>query len=103
MQDQVALPKRMLIDGKLVEAERTYPSLNPATGEVLGEAPDASVADAQAAIAAARRAFDTTSWPTDAEFRARCLDQLHQALVSQKEALRELTIADCGSPRAMTY
>ncbi len=94
---------RMLIDGKLVAADRTYPSVNPATGQVIDHAPDASVADAQAAIAAARRAFDTTGWATDAEFRARCLDQLHGVLVTHKEMLRELTIADCGSPRAMTY
>ena len=46
---------RMLIDGKLVAADRTYPSVNPATGQVLSQAPDASVADAQAAIAAAPR------------------------------------------------
>ena len=96
---------RMLIDGKLVaaEADRTYPSVNPATGQLLENAPDASVADARAAVAAARRAFDTTSWASDAAFRARCLDQLHQALTEHKEELRELTIADCGSPRAMTY
>jgi acyl-CoA reductase-like NAD-dependent aldehyde dehydrogenase len=94
---------RMLIDGKLVEAERTYPSVNPATGQVIGHAPDASPADAQAAIAAARRAFDTTSWPTDAAFRARCLDQLHKALTEHKEELRELTIADVGAPRVITY
>ena len=84
-------------------ADRTYPSVNPATGQVIGHAPDASPADAQAAIAAARRAFDTTSWPTDAAFRARCLDQLHQALTEHKEELRELTIADVGAPRVITY
>ena len=97
--------QRMLIDGKLVaaEADRTYPSVNPATGQVIDQAPDASPADAQAAIAAARRAFDTTSWPTDAAFRARCLDQLHQALTEHKEELRELTIADVGAPRVITY
>ena len=94
---------RMLIDGKLVTADQTYPSVNPATGQVLGQAPDASVAHAQAAIAAARRAFDTTSWPTDAEFRARCLDQLHQVLGVHKRMLRELTIADVGAPRVLTY
>src|ERR1700733_5871522 len=93
---------RMLIDGKLVTADRTYPSVNPATGQVLDHAPDASVADAQAAIAAARRAFDTTGWSTDAEFRARCLDQLHRALTEHKEMLRELTIADVGAPRVLT-
>jgi aldehyde dehydrogenase (NAD+) len=94
---------RMLIDGKLVGADRTYPSVNPATGQVIDHAPDASPADAQAAIAAARRAFDSTSWPTDAAFRARCLDQLHQALTEHKEELRELTIADVGAPRMITY
>jgi acyl-CoA reductase-like NAD-dependent aldehyde dehydrogenase len=94
---------RMLIDGKLVAADRTYPSVNPATGQVIEHAPDASPADAQAAVAAARRAFDTTGWSTDAAFRARCLDQLHRALTEHKEELRALTIADCGSPRAMTY
>jgi aldehyde dehydrogenase (NAD+) len=97
------LPKRMLIDGKLVEAERTYPTVDPATGRVFAHAPDASVADAEAAVAAARRAFDTTSWPTDVAFRARCLDQLHQALTEHKEELRELTITDVGAPRQITY
>ena len=94
---------RMLIDGKLVAADRTYPSVNPATGQVIDHAPDASVADAQAAIAAARRAFDTTGWATDVEFRARCLDQLHRVLTEHKEMLRELTIADVGAPRVLTY
>ena len=78
--------KRMLIDGKLVAADRTYPSVNPATGEVLDQAPDASVADAEAAIAAARRAFDTTGWSTDVAFRARCLGQLHRDKVAADRA-----------------
>ena len=94
---------RMLVDGKLVAADRTYPSVNPATGQEIDHAPDASVADAQAAVAAARHAFDTTSWATDVAFRARCLDQLHQALAEHKEELRELTIADVGAPRVITY
>jgi aldehyde dehydrogenase (NAD+) len=94
---------RMLIDGKLVAADRTYPSVNPATGQLIDHAPDASPADAQAAIAAARRAFDTTTWAADAAFRARCLDQLHRALTEHKEELRELTIADVGAPRVITY
>jgi len=101
--DQAALPKHMLIDGKLVGARTTYPSVNPATGEVLGYAPDASEEDARAAVAAARRAFDQTSWPTDVAFRTRCLEQLHAALTAHKEELRELTVADVGAPRQITY
>src|SRR5271157_5968614 len=81
--------RRLLIDGRLVTADKTFPSINPATGAVIGHAPDAGVREAEAAIAAARRAFDTTSWPTDVELRIRCLDQLYQALVDHAEELRE--------------
>jgi aldehyde dehydrogenase (NAD+) len=98
-----AAAKRLLIDGRLIETGRTFPSVNPATGDVLGQAPDATVTEAEASIAAARRAFDTTSWPTDVQSRIKCLNQLHQALTEHKEELRELTIAEVGAPRVITY
>jgi acyl-CoA reductase-like NAD-dependent aldehyde dehydrogenase len=101
--DQATLPGQLLIDGKLVSAGKTYPTINPATGEVLGYAPDASADDATAAIAAARRAFDSTSWAADVDLRTRCLQQLYQALGKHKEELRELTIADTGASRMITY
>ena len=106
--DEVAAPgsradRRLLIDGHLVTAKKMFPSANPATGAVLGHAPDAGVEEARAAVSAARRAFDTTSWPADLDLRVRCLDQLHQALVDHAEELRELTIAEVGATRALTY
>jgi len=101
--DTAPVDRRLLIDGRLVTADLTFPSVNPATGAVLGHAPDAGLAEAEAAIAAARRAFDTTSWPTDVELRIRCLDQLHQALVDHADELRELTIAEVGATRALTH
>ena len=94
--------RRMLIDGKLVDARRTFASLNPATGEVLGYAPDGTVADAEAAVAAARRAFDAGTWAKDVELRVRCLEQLHQALVDNREELAALTIAEVGATPALT-
>ena len=94
--------RRLLIDGRLVTADKMFPSINPATGAVIGHAPDAGVEQAEAAIGAARRAFDTTAWPTDVELRIRCLDQLHQALVDHAEELRELTIAEVGATRGLT-
>ncbi len=93
--------RRMLIDGQLVETRRTFPSINPATGEVLGHAPDATVADAEAAVAAARRAFDTTDWSTNTELRVRCLEQFHQALIDHRDELAELTIAEVGATPAL--
>jgi aldehyde dehydrogenase (NAD+) len=94
--------RRMLIDGQLVEAERNFPTLNPATGAVLGYAPDGTVAHAEAAVAAARRAFDTGTWATDVAQRVRCLEQLHQALVDHREELAALTIAEVGATPALT-
>jgi acyl-CoA reductase-like NAD-dependent aldehyde dehydrogenase len=94
----------MLIEGQLVGAQggQSFASLNPANGDVVGYAPDGTVADAQRAVAAARRAFDTTTWSTDVDFRIRCLDQLHKALLEHSEELRALTIAEVGATRALT-
>ena len=73
---------RMLIDGKLVPASggRTYDNVNPATEQVIGVTADATADDIGDAIAAARRAFDETSWATDPEFRAKAIRQLSAAL-----------------------
>ncbi|WP_232835578.1 aldehyde dehydrogenase family protein [Actinocorallia populi] len=94
---------KLLVDGRLLETGKTFASLDPATGKVVGYAPDATVAEAEAAVEAARRAFDTTGWANDVELRVRCLEQFHQALVEHKEELRELTIAEAGAPRMITY
>jgi acyl-CoA reductase-like NAD-dependent aldehyde dehydrogenase len=93
--------RRMLIAGELVGAARTFPSLNPATGEVLGYAPDATVADAEAAVAAARKAFDTTDWSTNVELRIRCLEQLHSALVEHRDEMGQLTTDEVGATPAL--
>ncbi|WP_063059014.1 aldehyde dehydrogenase family protein [Nocardia sienata] len=94
--------QRLLIDGQLVETGATLASLNPANGEVVGHAPEAGVAEVDAAVAAARRAFDTTDWSTNHEFRARCLEQLYQALQDNVEDLRALMIAEVGASYILT-
>lgn len=95
---------RNLIDGRLVPAAggATFETVNPATEEVLGVAADGTAADMDAAIGAARTAFDATSWSRDHAFRARCIRQLHDALVAHADELRELTIAEVGAPRFLT-
>ena len=96
---------RNLIDGRLVGASNgaVFDNVNPATEEVIGVCADGTKDDMNAAIAAARRAFDTTSWSTDHAFRERCLTQLHAALVSAREELREVVVAEAGSPISITY
>ena len=96
---------RLLIDGKLVNATggRTYANVNPATEEVIGQVADATREDMDRAIAAARRAFDTTDWSTNLALRAKCLRQLHAALVKHKEELRPQIVAEVGTPIMLTY
>ncbi|MCF6389502.1 aldehyde dehydrogenase family protein [Mycobacterium sp. MBM] len=93
--------RRMLIDGRLVDAARTFATVNPATGAVLGYAPDASIADAEAAVSAARRAFGHSGWATDVAMRIRCLEQLHTALLAHRDELAALTTAEVGATAAL--
>ena len=102
---QVRSEARMLIDGRLVEAAsgRTFEVLNPATEEVVASVAAASGEDMQQAISAARRAFDETSWATDRAFRARCLEQLLEAIEGDSDELREELIQEVGCPRMLTH
>jgi aldehyde dehydrogenase (NAD+) len=96
---------RMLIDGELVEADsgKRFENINPATEEVLGEVADGTAAEMQRAIAAARRAFDDTDWSTNRALRKHCLEQLQDALESEREELRQELVAEVGTPAALTY
>lgn len=94
---------QLLIGGELRPGGGgTFETVNPATEEVLGHAADADSADLDAAIGAARTAFDDTDWSRDHAFRAHCLRQLRTALQANAEALREITIAEVGAPLMLT-
>ncbi|MGO9154784.1 aldehyde dehydrogenase family protein [Mycobacterium sp.] len=96
---------RLYIDGRLRNSSTggTVENVNPATEEVLGVCTDAGAADMDEAIAAARRAFDTTDWATNREFRQHCLQQLHAALQDEKEQMRPEIVAEVGAPISATY
>ena len=101
----LAFEPRMLIEGALVTAAeaKTYDNINPATEDVIGPVADASTADMERAVAAARRAFDETTWSTDPSFRKACLEQLKDALGKHKEELRPQIVAEVGTPIALTF
>jgi aldehyde dehydrogenase (NAD+) len=88
--------RRLLIDGELLEPARSFPSINPATGDLIDDAPDATLEHAEAAIRAARRAFDESDWAHNVELRVRCLRQLHDALRRHRDEFAALTTAECG-------
>ncbi|WP_396445866.1 aldehyde dehydrogenase [Actinomadura sp.] len=94
----------LLLDGRLVPGTGgAFETINPATEEVLGTAADATAADMDRAIGAARRAFDETGWAADHAFRVRCLRQLRDGLRRRSGELRELTVQEVGAPRFLTF
>ena len=88
---------RNYVNGAWVDARsgETMPSINPATGETLGRVPKSGAEDAQAAIAAARAAFE--KWrKVPAPRRAEILYRAAEELVRQKEDLARLMTQEMG-------
>ena len=102
---EVVGEERLLVGGRLRGARsgRTFETVNPATGEVLGVVADAGPEDLDNAINAARQAFDHTSWATDVSLRVRGLRQLQAAFVAHADEIRAMTVAETGSPLSFTY
>ena len=103
--DLTTAETRLLIDGKLIEAAdgTRFDDVNPATEDVVARVADATPADMERAIAAARHAFDDTAWSTNRAFRRQCLVQLQEALEREKESLRGQVVAEAGAPIGLTY
>jgi aldehyde dehydrogenase (NAD+) len=96
---------RMLIDGKLVEARSglAFDNVNPFTEQTLGQVADGDKSDMDAAVGAARTAFDDSRWAGDRQFRKACLMQLQAGFEAEREALRAELVAEAGAPIALTY
>lgn len=92
---------RHWIDGEWYGAPRT-PSLDPASGATLGLLPEGGAVEAVAAIGAARRVFDNTSWGYDARLRQDVLLAWADALEGEREALAVLLTRENGKPLAQS-
>jgi phenylacetaldehyde dehydrogenase len=91
----------MLIDGKLVPAAsgKTFQSFDPSTGEVLAQVPEGDREDIERAVRAARRAFESGTWPvmTPSE-RGRLLWRLADLVDEHGDELAALESLDNGKP-----
>ncbi|MED4049504.1 aldehyde dehydrogenase family protein [Priestia megaterium] len=93
------LTLNMYINGEWKKAEKQRPTVNPATGEVIGYAAEGSAEDMKAAIKAAREAFDSGIWSeTSASERAAILFKIADKLEEAKEELAALETMDNGKP-----
>lgn len=94
------LPDALLcIDGEVRSAEtgRVYDNIGPWTGEIVGVAADASAADVDAAIAAARKAFDTTDWATNHDKRFALVQKLYELFVANEDRLVDIARHEVGA------
>jgi phenylacetaldehyde dehydrogenase len=92
---------KLLINGKWVEAAsgKTFPTYNPATGEVLANVAAGDKEDIDRAVKAARAAFETGKWtkisPSE---RGKLLWKLADLLEKHAEEFAQLESLDNGKP-----
>ena len=97
----VGRKQKMLINGKWVEAAsgKTFPTYNPATGEVLSNVAEGDREDIDRAVKAARAAFETGPWsrisPSE---RGRMMWRLADLIEKHAEEFAQLECLDNGKP-----
>jgi len=99
--DFVSRTHQMLINGKWVDAAsgKTFPTFNPATGEVLAHVAEGDREDIDRAVKAARAAFETGPWSKlTASERGRLIWKLADLLEENLEEFATLETLDNGKP-----
>jgi aldehyde dehydrogenase (NAD+) len=78
---------------------KTFPTLNPATGETICQVAEGDKADVDLAVKAARKAFEEGPWPKmNASERGRLLHKLADLIEKNQEELAALESLDNGKP-----
>jgi aldehyde dehydrogenase (NAD+) len=96
---------KLYIDGKLRPAasDAKFEDIGPWTGDIVGYAADASVADMNEAIAAARRAFDHTDWSTNHALRRELVAKLGQKMKANRERFVALARHEGGGAMGAVF
>jgi acyl-CoA reductase-like NAD-dependent aldehyde dehydrogenase len=86
----------MTIAGKPASGTSTFDVSNPATGDVVGRAPDATTDDLEAAMVAAHDAYG--EWRADEDARRAALQNLAQICFDAADDLGPILTAEQGKP-----
>ncbi len=93
---------KLLINGKWVESSsgKTFPTINPATGEVITQVAEADAPDVDKAVAAARAAFEKGPWrkKISASQRGVLMNRLADLIEKHADELAQLEALDNGKP-----
>ncbi len=93
--------KKLLIGGTWVEARdgKTFETVNPASALVIGHAAAGEAADVDAAVAAARKAFEAPTWSgVSPHARSRLLLRMADTVEKRAEVLAQVESRDNGAP-----
>ncbi|MGH9862044.1 MAG: aldehyde dehydrogenase family protein, partial [Candidatus Acidiferrales bacterium] len=94
-------PGKLFIGGRWVEASsgKTFPTVNPATGEVITQLAEAAEAEVEITVAAARAAFEEGPWPKmSAADRGKLLRKIADLIENNIEEFAYLETLDNGKP-----
>jgi acyl-CoA reductase-like NAD-dependent aldehyde dehydrogenase len=95
----------MLIGGEWIASSsgRTFPTLDPASGEEIAQVPYAEAADVDRAVKAARSAFDDGPWTRkmSAADRGRVIHRIAELIMANADELAQIEALDNGKP--VTY
>ncbi len=86
------------IDGKFVDGDNYFPSINPATEEVLCEVPTADEKVVDRAVSAARRAYEKVWSKLPGKERAKYIYRIGRMLQEKARELAILETMDNGKP-----
>ncbi|PWA57942.1 delta l-pyrroline-5-carboxylate synthetase [Artemisia annua] len=92
---------KLLINGQFVDAAsgKTFPTLDPRTGEVIANVAEGDAEDVNRAVAAARKAFDEGPWPRMTAYeRCRILLRFADLLEKHADEITALEVWDNGKP-----
>src|SRR5439155_8320749 len=92
---------QLYINGEWVagKSNKTFPVYDPATEEIIAQAPDANADDVNRAVAAAKSAFEEGAWATTTgQDRGRVLFRLADKIRQNAGLLAELEARNCGKP-----
>ena len=84
------------IDGQWTATDRWTDSLDPANGELIGCFADGGEAEAEAAVAAAARAFNDPQWAQNPRLRQQLLLEWAAGLTARQEQLAQLLTRENG-------
>ena len=101
----IATPRKMLIIGKWVDAAsgKTFPTYNPATGEVMAHVAEGDREDIDRAVKAARKAFENGPWSHDdcRPSAAALIWKLADLIEEHLEEFAQMESLDNGKPLAV--